>query len=119
MMISEEGKKALFEWAKVRDYTIPSVTLLFEKEVMEKVYKIAFGEKIIYNHGIIVGKSIEVPVALVSVFIHLSPKVIDDAEKEAMRKGRGRRKIMTGEEAKATMAQQIRKWQKKNKDGDE
>lgn len=113
--ILEEGKKALAEWAKIRDYIECSVTLSFSAEAMEQAIELAMAEKIRFNFGGLAGQSIEVPAAMVPVFSHLSPKIIREDDKDTERvdvRGRGRRKLVTAEESKEEMARQIKKWQK-------
>lgn len=111
MTISEEGKKALAEWKKIRDYTIPSVTLSFSEETIGQAYEIVVAEDMPMGFGAMLGNSIEVPAALVCVFSHLSPQMVDN--KAASQTKRGRRRLLTPEESSKLMEQQGKEWQKK------
>ncbi|MBI2055846.1 MAG: hypothetical protein HYT37_00485 [Candidatus Sungbacteria bacterium] len=100
--VSEEGKKALAEWAKIRDYITPSVTLLFNEKTVEHAIEIALTEKIQFSFGRFGTYSLEVPAAVVCVFSHLSPRIAGKDENDTERvesMGRERRKLVTAEES--------------------
>lgn len=114
MTISEEGKNALAEWKKIRDYTVPSVTLSFSKEAMRQALEIAVTEKMLFGFGRLMSHSIEVPAGMVCVFSHLSPRIVGEDENDTeIPRHPGRRRLLTPEESSELMKQKAKEWQKK------